>query len=79
MAKPDDDLHFMFLVRALKAQLGCQISQNFLKESGWRRSRGLCFENISEKSWKEIIHPISVFLSKEEDFNLHKLEHELDK
>lgn len=79
MSKPGDGLHLMFLVRALKAQLGCQISQNFLKESGWRRSSKLCFKNISEKSWKEIIHPISVFLSKEEDFNPRKLKQELDK
>lgn len=40
--------------------------------------RAFSFENISEKSWK-IIHTICVFLSKEEDFNPHKLKHKLDK
>lgn len=49
------------------------------REAAEGRSRALCFPNSSEKSWKEITHPICAFLSRKEGFNLHKLKHKLDK
>lgn len=81
--KPDDCLCFIFLGRCVKAELGHQIEPvrpKFLKERGQRRSGELSgLKACQKKSWKEIIHPICVFLSKEEDFNLHKLKHKLGK